>query len=153
MDTIQMAFSGSGPSEVVGEATILGEPVAWERPGQNRTTGTTYTPEATKAAEGRVAWGWRQQVGPMRPDSESGFGVSVLFCSRTWKHRDLDNMMKIILDALTGVVWGNDKQVTEFGRVAVRYGADVARTEITIWRVPAQVNPKAKTPKLKGRTR
>lgn len=146
-----MSSEMSELDSLVGEATILGEPVAWERPGQNHDTGNTFTPTKTKQAEGAIGWGWRQQVGPMRPDNESGFGVSVLFCSRGWRHRDIDNMLKTVLDGLTGVVWGNDKQVTELGHCAVRYGADVARIEIRIWRVPAQVNPKAPQPKARAR--
>lgn len=138
MDTIQMDFSGPDPADVVGEVTILGEPVPKGRPRLGRGD-QTYTPKRTKAAEDRIGWGWRQQVGPGRPDGESGFGVSALFCCRTWGPRDIDNLVKLILDALQGVVWANDKQVTELKNVTLRYGADVARTEILVWRVPAQV--------------
>lgn len=46
---------------------------------------------------------------------------------------DIDNYFKAVTDALTGVIWADDNQITDV-KMSKRY-SDNPRTEIIIWRV------------------
>lgn len=46
---------------------------------------------------------------------------------------DIDNYFKAVTDALTGVIWADDNQITDV-KMSKRY-SDSPRTEIIIWRV------------------
>ena len=45
---------------------------------------------------------------------------------------DIDNYFKAVTDALTGVIWADDNQITDV-KMSKRY-SDSPRTEIVIWR-------------------
>ena len=61
-------------------------------------------------------------------------GVFAVFFCESFQRRDVDNMLKLILDALNGVVWKDDAQVTEVsGRVA--RGVSNPRTAVLLYRI------------------
>lgn len=71
-----------------------------------------FTPKRTYAASLQVGWlmklAWR-----MEPDADSHFDVDMVFYVRSPKTRgDLDNFVKLVLDAGNGVIWADDQQVT-----------------------------------------
>lgn len=47
------------------------------------------------------------------PDTESLFGVRMLFSIKNRKRIDVDNLIKAVLDSATGIIWRDDNQVRE----------------------------------------
>lgn len=124
---------------VVVQFVVDGEPVSKARARFSK-GGRTYTPEKTRAAEERVAWLCRQ-AGAGRVDGNKTFGLFVKFFCATWQRRDVDNMIKLVGDALTGVVWVDDLQVSEISG-SVQRGVDDARTHILVYETPLAGPPK-----------
>lgn len=110
------------------EFTIKGEPRGKGRPRFTR-TGRVYTPSETSQYEALVALGYRNSVrgykftSPVRvtigayhkPPKKSKKVVKDML---DWhilptKKPDVDNIAKIILDALNGVAWDDDTQVVD----------------------------------------
>lgn len=116
--------------------TIPGEPVSKARA---RFTGRgskvrTYTPAKTLAGEAAVARAFRMAGGRFEPDAEATFGVRVTFHNGTRQRRDVDNMLKLILDGLNGVAWVDDTQVMEIAGQKTFGPKAEAHTEVTIYR-------------------
>lgn len=89
--------------------TVMGEPVAKERP---RVVGShTYTPEKTLAHELLIANAFANKS-TRAWDKASKYRVDCYFCCRL-DNKDIDNMIKTVLDGLIGKAWKNDKQVLE----------------------------------------
>lgn len=117
--------------EEVAHFTIESEPVSKERP--RVTGGHAYTPQKTRAAEAVVAWAFRKAVGAWQPDDTSRFSVEMIFFNGNNRRRDLDNMVKLILDSLNKLCWADDHQVDEI--TARKYAHSVTpSTEIRIHR-------------------
>ncbi len=114
--------------------TIPGEPVAKERPRMNRTTGNVYTPKKTRDAEKDL--GWALKLAGARVDASSRYGVYLTF--RVSKKIDIDNALKLVLDAGNGIVWKDDIQVDEVSIRVVRnckpssVGTDIAIVPLPI---------------------
>lgn len=89
--------------------TIPGEPIAKGRPRFGN--GRTYTPKATLEAEEHV--GWLMKATGAQVDASSRFHVGIVVKSKKAK-ADLDNILKLILDAGNGVIWNDDSQVVSF---------------------------------------
>lgn len=86
-------------------------PVPKKRPRVTR-RGITYTPIETEIAERTVAAYVKQKMGPSyRPDPSARWAISCDFHCRNGKRGDLDNLLKLVLDALQGVLFTNDKSV------------------------------------------
>lgn len=113
--------------------SIPGEPVSKERPRHGN--GHTFTPKKTKDAEEVVRARFRLAYPDWRTneDEAQGFRIGARFLLRGYAKRDVDNMLKLVMDALNGVVWGDDVQVSEISRVIVRCGCPVASTEVVIF--------------------
>lgn len=86
---------------------ILGEPKSKERPRFTR-NGRAYTPQGTRDAEKRVADEYAKQSGFF---FEGSVKVSIVFGLTSARRRDIDNMAKLILDALNKVAYNDDTQV------------------------------------------
>jgi Holliday junction resolvase RusA-like endonuclease len=94
-----------------------------------RTTrqGHTYTPKQTQLAEGKVLECYLAEYrhlppfdGPVILDVEANFEVPASWskarkAAATWhtSRPDLDNIVKLVTDALNGVCFGDDSQVCE----------------------------------------
>ena len=105
---------------------IPGDPVGKARP---RFSGHAYTPDKTKAYEDRVRWAYRAAHGPtfdgpvkLRivaryriPKSAPKKTREAMDAGRIapTKRPDLDNVCKIIMDALNGMAYADDAQVCE----------------------------------------
>ena len=130
--------------QVVARFTIEGEPVSKARARFTK-SGRSYTPDATRTAEAKVAWHFRAAAKAAPPDSANAFGVFGIFFSATRQRRDVDNMLKLLLDGLNKVAWADDTQVTEVsGRKELADEVEHARTEVVVYRlgpIPNRVRP------------
>lgn len=129
---------------VVAYFTVDGEPASKARARWDTARGgKPYTPKSTKEAENKIGWLFRKAVGPFKPSATDSFGVFAVFHCGTRQRRDVDNMIKLIMDALNGIAWVDDMQVSEVaGRVS--RGVPDARTEVLIYRTlssPAPTRP------------
>lgn len=114
--------------------SLTGEPWAKMRPRISKAVKgrppRTHQPPADKAAEEatrdqiRNAWA----IGPI----EGNVRISAQFYRSTRGTVDLDNLLKHVLDAATGVLWVNDCQVTAYGPTELHLDRDNPRTEITV---------------------
>lgn len=71
--------------------------------------GRCYTPATTRAAEDAVAWLARAAGILLDPDHE--LAVELLFAVRDRRRMDVDNLAKLVLDALNGIAWRDDTQI------------------------------------------
>ena len=135
---------------------IWSEPVAKGRPRFSRRR--TYTPKKTKQYEDRVAEIARREM-QSKPPLGGAVRMEVIACFRVppswprWKrlaaqagllghtHRpDLDNLGKAISDALNGIVYEDDSQITEMD-IKKSYGyRDCVQVKITPLKIHAAKN-------------
>lgn len=125
--------------DIVLEFTVTGEPTSKSRARFTKRGSKTfaYTPEKTKQAEQRIAAEYLAAGGPKGRDSEIAYGVTAHFFNGTRQRRDVDNMVKLVLDALNGVAWVDDVQVIEIAARKNFVGRADARTEITVYQAGA----------------
>lgn len=117
---------------------LSGEPWAKKRPrisaavsGKARRThqpaDDRKAEEATRAEIARQWW----ELGFVRPLS-GNVRLSAVFYRSTRGTVDLDNLLKHVLDAATGVLWVDDCQVTAYGVVELHLDRSNPRTEIAV---------------------
>jgi Holliday junction resolvase RusA-like endonuclease/endogenous inhibitor of DNA gyrase (YacG/DUF329 family) len=122
---------------------VVGEPVSKSRPRVTR-GGGTYTPAKTREAEALIAATVRAENPRLSARGDVCFGLQAEFRCGTWQRRDVDNMLKLVADALTGVVWADDSQVSEMSARVVRgVGPDNALTAFRVYQTDALMNPTA----------
>lgn len=119
----------------VRRLTIPGEPLGKARPRVTRHG--TYTPKATREAEARIRAAWDAEHGHLgEPDASARFGLQVTFWRKARHRRDVDNLAKLVMDALNGApgAWADDYQV-EHLVARVRWVEDKAdtRTTVAVW--------------------
>lgn len=131
--------------ELVANFTTPGEPVSKARArftgygGKSR----AFTPEKTKTAEQLVAWKFREAVKGHQADDQFTYGIRAMFYAGTRQRRDVDNMLKLVLDGLNGVAWADDVQVSEVHGCKVFVTPAEARTEILVFRTGKVSRPQA----------
>jgi Holliday junction resolvase RusA-like endonuclease len=130
------------------QIVLAGDPVAKGRPRFSRKTGHTYTPERTATYEGKLAYA-AQAAMARKPLLIKPLNVSIGVFVRipaSWSKKklaavrtgsiypatkpDLDNTVKIVGDALNGVVFKDDSQIVIL-QAFKRY-AEEPRLEILI---------------------
>lgn len=119
--------------------TVPGEPASKARARfDNRGSKVrTYTPESTKAGERLVAWRFREAASRWDVLKEPEFRVEAVFYPGTRQRRDVDNMLKLVLDGLNKVAWDDDRQVTDLhGRIV--FNDPTPRTVVTITELEPQ---------------
>lgn len=118
---------------------IPGKPKGKDRPRFNTTTKAVHTTSATKAYEQTVRWSYisatsaenRMHTGQIRVEIDAVYAVPVSWAVAKKKQAydgeitpgkpDCDNIAKAVLDALNGLAYKDDAQVTEL-IVKKRYG-------------------------------
>jgi crossover junction endodeoxyribonuclease RusA len=128
---------------LVARFSIEGEPVSKARPrftGRGSKT-RAYTPEKTYEAEQRVAWKFRQAARGHTLNPDLTYGVVGVFFSGTRQRRDVDNMLKLLLDGLNKVAWPDDEQVVEISGRKEHCDPEDARTEVAIYVVGRVYRP------------
>lgn len=121
---------------------VDGKPQGKARPRFSR--GHTYTPKTTVEYEHKIAGAYTGGIYPCEPlrvDITAFFGVPKSYTKKQReaikngdfpnKKPDADNIAKVVLDALNGVAYEDDKQVVEL-RVSKAYSFEKEGLEITI---------------------
>jgi Holliday junction resolvase RusA-like endonuclease len=128
----------SGEVDVVARFSIDGEPVSKARARFTKRGSkvVTYTPEKTKTAEHEMAKAFKEAAAEHVMDPVAAFGVSCVFINGTRQRRDVDNMIKLVLDGLNGVAWKDDNQVSEVsGRKEYVKAKSDSKTHVIIYRI------------------
>lgn len=113
--------------------TIPGEPRSKGRPrfGKN---GRAYTPASTKIAEKAVEDAYR--IATPGPNGWRLFrgrlSVEIVFVCKHRRRRDLDNMGKLVLDALNGAAYLDDEQIDSLHLERLWTEGD-PETRVLIW--------------------
>jgi Holliday junction resolvase RusA-like endonuclease len=110
---------------------VAGEPVAKARPRVVRTG--AYTPRKTLDAEARLLGHLKVQYPRLRP-ATGLLSVSVETWHKGAPRVDVDNLLKLVLDAFNRVVWVDDSQVVE-AHVRKHVRSSLPRTDIHVWLV------------------
>ena len=119
-----------------------GVPVAKGRPRLGR-TGHPYTPEKTKVAQDALSWEMRRQCqGPLAGPLVVSLGFAFRAPGRLGRKAresleeqeafragrpDLDNLVKLVLDAANGILWRDDAQVVRI-EATKHYGEEAGTT-------------------------
>ena len=111
------------------EFVVLGAPQGKARPRFSRKSGTVYTPKKTAAYEKKIATEYQRNGGTcysagtyVRVHVKAVFPIPQSWSKakrqlaadellRPDKKPDIDNILKVVLDALNGVAYDDDKQV------------------------------------------
>lgn len=135
----------SGDRTLVVHVLVPGNPKGKARPrtGFNLKTGKAFTrtPQSTIDAQNEIAWLVKIDLQERGlggdPDPIGRYAVDLrLHELRGNGHQvDIDNVLKLVLDALNGVVWADDRQVVDAHPVMVDREAKSPRTEISIYRL------------------
>lgn len=88
---------------------VPGEPVPKGRPRFGK--GHAYTDPKTKAAEERIR-ALTRQAGIRKP-TKKPVCLTIGFWRASKRRADIDNLAKLVLDALNGIVWEDDNQIEE----------------------------------------
>lgn len=107
-----------------------GEPISKHRHRMTR-TGHRYTPRASLEAQEELAWRWRASVRVSTP-LDGNLALAAIFYRPNRRSQDVDNMMKLVMDAATQAgIWHDDSQVT--AQVAlVELDAEKPRTLVAL---------------------
>lgn len=130
---------------------VHGEPKSKLRPQFRRMGGfvSTYTPKKTKLAEdhimviasqhipntlitGPILLSVRAYRSPLKSFSKKKLAMALSGEMRPITKPDLDNYVKLVKDALNGLIWKDDAQVIEFLPGTGKYYGDPPRVEIRI---------------------
>jgi Holliday junction resolvase RusA-like endonuclease len=96
--------------QLIFDHMIRMRPVAWKRQGVDGKFRWKDS-RLMKVARDNIGWNVRVAAPQLHVDREARFGVRAIFYLN--KPADGDNLEKLLLDALTGVVWEDDVQVDE----------------------------------------
>ena len=128
--------------------TIPGEPFGKQRP-RHLKNGHTYTPRQTTDHETAIKYEYRRQCGYRFPTGAYiSIGVIAFYkipssATKSAKGKmlagtvlpsvkpDVDNVLKLIMDALEGECYGNDKNVIH-AQIRKEYSEN-PRTEVYLW--------------------
>lgn len=126
------------------QTTLLWEPWAKQRPRISKAipgkAPRTHQPPDDKKAEERtrsfLKTAWADATGGSPPLTWN-VQLSAMFYRSSRQVIDLDNLLKHLLDAATGICWVNDCQVTSYGTVGLHLDPDAPQTQLTVMADPA----------------
>jgi len=110
---------------------VPGEPVAKARPRVVRTG--VYTPARTREQEARLL-GYLKAAYPRLQPVTSSLSVSVECFFKGQPRVDVDNLLKLVLDAFNRRVWADDSQVVE-AHVRKHVKCTLPRTDVHVWQI------------------
>lgn len=110
---------------------LAGEPLPKGRP-RAKAGQQPFTPPATRAAEKRVREAFVAKYPEWIP-LEGLLTVTGEFFRTTMRAVDVDNLLKLVTDALNGIAWVDDSQIDDLRGIRhLGCGAALARTVIRI---------------------
>lgn len=139
---IGIPMAGAIPNKVVS-FVVMGEPRSKQRP--RVTQRGTFTPKETIEAEKRVRNAWRA-LGVSK--FEHQVIVHLGFYNGNKRRRDIDNMAKLILDALNREAFDDDYQVVGVNMFKVFTDKERARTTVRIEEVVEWADERETVPAL-----
>lgn len=114
------------------DVSIPGDPIPKGRPRSSR-TGPIYTPTRTKNAE-KVLQLWLRQAMAGAAPYPGEVGIAVEFSCATKRRSDGDNLLKLVTDAMNGIVLVDDSQIIEwFARIQRGVGRGAAQTQVLVY--------------------
>lgn len=121
---------------------VDGEPVSKSRARFTKRGSKTfaYTPQKTLDGERAVARAFRAATDYTPNDPEAAYAVEAEFFNGTRQRRDVDNMVKLVLDGLNKVAWEDDNQVIQISAKKHYVLKTEAHTLVTVKRV-GSLNP------------
>lgn len=121
---------------LIARFTIRGEPISKSRARFTKRGSKTfaYTPQKTLDGEHAIRDAYLSEAAK-GIDPEAAFCVRAHFFNGTRQRRDVDNMLKLVLDGLNKIAWPDDSQVVEVAGRKSYVLKDDARTEIEVYRV------------------
>lgn len=121
-----MLVAGTSPDRVVA-FSVSGEPRSKQRPRVTRYG--TYTPKETLEAEAKILAAW---ISSEEPIFTHQVVIDINFFNATKRRRDIDNMGKLVLDALNTHAFYDDFHVVGLNLKKTFTSKARARTEVTI---------------------
>lgn len=128
---------------VVAEFSIPGEPSSKARArfAKRGNKMHAYTPEKTKSAQQQVAAAFLTHTRKKFTDPDVSYSIRAHFYHATMQRRDVDNMLKLILDGLNGIAYPDDVQVIEvIGRKSL-VSKEHARTDVQVAQIGTVERP------------
>lgn len=125
-----------GVDNIIATFVVPGDPASKARARFTKrgAKNVAYTPQNVKVGEAKIAAAFLEATGNVRgTDKEAAYGVACRFYSATRQRRDVDNMVKLVLDGLNKVAFPDDSQVTEIKAGKEYAGREAARTEVTVY--------------------
>lgn len=128
--------------ELVAKFQVTGEPISKSRARFTKRGSKmmAYTPQKTLDGEHGMASAFLA-VADKSDDDEATYAVHAHFYNGTRQRRDVDNMVKLILDGLNNVAWPDDNQVVEIAARKSFVKKAEARTEVEVYRVGVMARP------------
>lgn len=126
-DDVHLALIQDDPRPILVSAVLDVAPVVKGRPRLGK--GRTFTPQKTRDYEALIG----QLIAPhvFEKNLTDNLFVYARFHVATQRRRDLDNLVKALLDGFNDVVYADDKQVVEM-HTWVELGSSQPRTDVVI---------------------
>lgn len=122
--------------------TVKGEPLGKSRP--RVTKNGTYTPKATREAEARV----RQALELAYPEpllvvETEALAITLMAYRYERRTRDVDNLLKLVMDALNGMAYVDDSQVEDVNGIRTIWvdSREEAKTVVMLSRTGRPARP------------
>lgn len=140
-----IADSGEAPADLVARFELDGEPQskARARSAKRGNKIITYSPQSNKIAESEVRSAYLEVTRKVERSDDKAFAVRAVFYHATRQRRDVDNMLKLILDGLNEVAWADDTQVVEVSGRKILVDKGEAMTVVEVYQVGQMPRMKA----------
>lgn len=114
--------------------TVKGDPVVKQRPRVTRRG--TFTPQATLDGEAAVQAAFLTAYPTARP-LNAWWSLSITLACETARRSDIDNMAKLVMDALNGHLYPDDYTVVRLNVVRLRVPKGQGFTQVMAYPVGA----------------
>lgn len=129
---------------LVVEFSTTGEPISKARARFTNYGSKTraYTPQKTLDGEAAISAAYLKAARRRGTNPEAAYAVHVHFYNGTRQRRDVDNMVKLVLDGLNGIAWVDDNQVLEIVARKSFVSKSEARTVVRVYDIGEMGFPK-----------